>query len=151
MLKVKDIMTKDPITVSPGDEVFKAADLLFDNHINGLPVIDNNRKVVGILCQSDLIVQQKKLPIPSFFTLLDGLIPLASGKQLEKEVQKITATLVEQAMTKNPVVVKPDTGVEVVAALMVDKSFHTLPVVDKGILVGVVGKEDVLKTILMTS
>jgi len=148
MLKVKDIMTKNPITVFPETEVVKAANLLFEHHINGLPVIDHNNKVLGILCQSDLIVQQKKLPIPSFFTILDGFIPLASGKQLEKEVQKITAITVEQAMTKNPIVVEPDTGVEVVAALMVDEGFHTLPVVEKGVLVGVVGKEDVLKIIL---
>ena len=148
MLKAKDIMTKELITVSPETEIVHATKLLLENQINGVPVIDETGKLVGILCQSDLIAQQKKLPVPSFFTFLDGLITLTSMKQFEKEVQKIAATTVSQAMTPNPVVVRPDTGIEEVAALMVDSGFHTIPVVDQGALVGIVGKEDILKTLI---
>ena len=148
MLKAKDIMTKELITVSPETEIVHATKLLLENRINGVPVIDETGKLVGILCQSDLIAQQKKLPVPSFFTFLDGLIPLTSMKQFEKEVQKIAAITVSQAMTPNPVVARPDTGIEEVAALMVDSGFHTIPVVDKGALVGTVGKEDILKTLI---
>lgn len=148
MLKAKDIMTKELITVSPETEIVHATKLLLENQINGVPVIDETGKLVGILCQSDLIAQQKKLPVPSFFTFLDGLIPLTSMKQFEKEVQKIAAITVSQAMTQNPVVARPDTGIEEVAALMVDSGFHTIPVVDEGALVGIVGKEDILKTLI---
>ena len=151
MLKVKDIMTKELITVSPDTEILQATKLLLENRINGIPVTDESGKLVGILCQSDLIAQQKKLPIPSFFTFLDGLITLSSMKQLEKQVQKIAAITVAQAMTPNPVTVQPETNIETVAALMVDKNFHTIPVVDKGKLVGIVGKEDVLKTLIPAS
>jgi len=148
MTVVKDIMTEDPITVSRDTEIVQAAKLLLENRINGVPVIDDAKRVVGILCQSDLIAQQKNLPIPSLFTILDGYIPLTSTKHLEKEAQKIAAATVEQAMTPDPVTVQPDTGINTVAALMVDHNFHTLPVVDKGKLVGIVGKEDVLKTLV---
>jgi CBS domain-containing protein len=148
MLKVKDIMTKTVISVSPETEIIHATKLLLENRINGLPVIDETGKLVGILCQSDLIAQQKKLPIPSFFTFLDGLITLSPLKQIEKEAQKIAAITVSQAMTPNPVTVRPDTNIEEVAALMVDNNFHTIPVVDGGKLVGIVGKEDVLRTLI---
>jgi len=151
MLKVKDIMSKKPITVSPETEILHATKLLLENRINGVPVVDEAGKLVGILCQSDLIAQQKKLPVPSFFTFLDGLIPLTSMKQLEKEVQKIAATTVAQAMTPKPVSVSPDTGIEAVAALMVDNNFHTIPVVEEGKLVGIVGKEDILRTLMPRS
>jgi CBS domain-containing protein len=151
MLRAKDIMTKNPITVSPETEILHATKLLLENRINGVPVTDETGKLVGILCQSDLIAQQKKFPVPSFFTLLDGLIPLSSMKQLEKEVQKIAATTVAQAMTKNPVVVRPDADIETVAALMVDNNFHTIPVVDAGKLVGIIGKEDILRTLIPKS
>ena len=151
MLKVKDIMTKELITVSPDTEIVQATKLLLENRINGIPVTDETGKLVGILCQSDLIAQQKKLPIPSFFTFLDGLITLTSMKQIEKQVQKIAAITVAQAMTPNPVTVQPETDIETVAALMVDNNFHTIPVVDKGELVGIVGKEDVLKTLIPAS
>jgi CBS domain-containing protein len=76
------------------------------------------------------------------------LIPLTSIKQLKKQVQKIAAITVAQAMTPNPVTVRSDTDIEKVAALMVDRNFHTIPVVDKGELVGIVGKEDILKTLM---
>jgi len=148
MLKAKDIMTRAVITVSPDMEIVNAAKILLENRINGAPVLDETGKLVGILCQSDLIAQQKKLPIPSFFTFLDGLITLTSMKQLEKQVQKIAAVTVAQAMTPNPVTVKPDTDIEAVAALMVDQSFHTIPVVEEGVLLGIVGKEDILKTLM---
>jgi len=148
MLKAKDIMTKAVITVSPDMEIVHAAKILLENRINGAPVMDETGKLVGILCQSDLIAQQKKLPIPSFFTFLDGLITLTSMKQMEKEVQKIAAVTVAQAMTPDPMTVQPDTDIEAVAALMVDQSFHTIPVVEEGELLGIVGKEDILKTLM---
>jgi CBS domain-containing protein len=151
MLKVKDIMTKEMITVSPETEIVHATRLLLENRINGVPVTNETGKLVGILCQSDLIAQQKKLPVPSFFSFLDGLITLTSMKHFEKEVQKIAAITVAQAMTPNPVTVRPDTDIEAVAALMVDNNFHTIPVVDEGELVGIVGKEDILKTLIPRS
>lgn len=148
MIKTKDIMTKNPVTVSPDTEITKAAELLITNKFNGLPVVDGTGKLVGIICRSDLVAQQKKLPLPSFFTFLDGIITTSSSKHIEKQAQKISATVVKDAMSKDPVTITPDTSIENVASLMVDKGFHTLPVVEKDMLVGIVGKEDVLKTII---
>jgi CBS-domain-containing membrane protein len=140
-------MNREVITVRPDTEITKAAGILLEKKINGLPVVDDKGELVGILCQSDLIAQQKKMPIPSLFTFLDGLIALTSMKQIEKEVRKIAAIVVADAMTVDPVTVEPDTGIETVAALMVDNSFHTLPVVEDGRLVGIIGKADILKTL----
>lgn len=147
MLRAKDIMTKAPITVSAEMEILQAAKILLEKGINGVPVMEGER-LVGILCQSDLIAQQKKLPIPSLFTLLDGFIPLRSTKHMEKALHKIAATTVADAMTPNPVTVQPEATLEEVATFMVDKNFHTIPVLDKGKLVGIVGKEDILRTLM---
>jgi len=146
----EEIMTTDVITVSPNTEIAKAAKIMTEKRINGLPVVDSG-KLVGILCQSDLIAQQKKFPIPSLFTFLDGYISLTSEKHLEKEVQKIAAATVDQAMTPHPVTVSPNTPIEEIASLMVDRNFHTLPVLVEGKLVGIVGKEDLLKLLIPES
>ena len=148
MLKVKDIMTREVITVSLDTEIVHTTKLLLENRINGVPVTDEKGKLLGILCQSDLIAQQKKLPIPSFFTFLNGFVTTTSMKHIEKQIQKIAATTVAQVMTPNPTTVQPDTDIEEVASLMVDKNFHTIPVVDEGKLVGIVGKEDILRTLV---
>jgi len=141
-------MTTDVKTVSPETEITQAAKLLLSERINGVPVVNQTGELVGILCQSDLIAQQKSIPIPSLFTLLDGYIPLTLLNRLDKEVEKIAATKVENAMTPDPITVDLDTDIEKVASLMVEKNYHTLPVVDGGNLVGIVGKEDVLRTLL---
>ena len=148
MLKAKDIMTREIITVSPETDIANAARILLEKRINGLPVVDAFGRLVGILCQSDLVAQQKSIPIPSVFTLLESFIPLTSIKRIDKEVEKIAALTVKQAMTANPVTVSPETDIEDVAKLMVDNKYHTLPVMKGDKVVGVVGKEDVLRTLL---
>ncbi len=148
MQTARDIMTTDVITVTPETEIIQAARLLLENKINGLPVVDDQGGLVGIVCQSDLIVQQKRVRVPSLFTFLDGYITLTSTRHFEREVEKIAASQVRQAMTPDPVCVTPDTVIEEVATLMVENNFHTLPVVADGQLVGIVGKEDMLRTIM---
>ena len=150
MLSVKDIMTRDLITVTPEMDIAQATKIILEKDINGVPVLDGD-KLVGILCQSDLIAQQKKFPIPSIFTLLDGIFPLTSMKRLEKETKKIAATTVAQAMSSDPFAVEPDMSIEEVATIMVNKNYHTLPVLDKEKLVGIVGKKDILETLISRS
>ena len=144
----KDIMTTDVFFATPEMEIVQAAKVMLDKGINGMPVIDADEKLVGILCQSDLVAQQKKLPIPTLFTFLDGIFQLTSGPQMEKQVKKIAALCVGDAMTPDPITVSPDTGIETVAALMVDNRFHTIPVVAEDRVVGIIGKADVLRTLL---
>ena len=148
MLKAKDIMTTKVITVHPDTEIAQAADLLLHNHISGLPVVDKEGRLKGIICQSDLIAQQRKIPLPSFFILLDGAIPLTSSRQIEREVKKMAAITVSEAMTPDPITVDPETTLEDIATLMVKNNIHTVPVLDSGWLVGIIGKEDILRTLM---
>jgi len=75
MLTVRDIMTPNPLTVTAEAEIAEAIALLLKNDFNGLPVVDAGGKLVGILCQSDLIAQQKTLParIAVLFVCLAGV------------------------------------------------------------------------------
>ncbi len=148
MITVRDIMTTQVITLTPDTSIVNAAKILLEEKINGAPVVDDGGRLVGILCQSDLIAQQKKIPIPTLFTFLDSVIQLSSAKQIEKQIRKIAALTVAEAMTPQPITVHPDVGLEAVAALMVDSNLHTLPVVEGTRLVGIIGKEDVLRTLL---
>ena len=148
MLKAKDIMKSDLITVAPETHVTEAAKILLEKHINGLPVVDGKGRLVGIICQSDLVAQQMRMPVPSVFNLLDGLIPIGSPSTLDREVRKIAAIQVSEAMSTDPVTVAPETSLEEIATLMVNKNFHSLPVLEEGKLVGIIGKEDVLRTLV---
>ena len=148
MITAQDIMSRELITLTPEMDFSSAAKILLENNINGAPVVDEQGRLVGILCQSDLVAQQKKMPVPTLLTVLDSFISLGSTKQMEKEVRKIAALTVDEAMTPDPVTVRADTAIDTIAALMVDSGFHTLPVLDGDMLVGIVGKADMLRTLL---
>jgi CBS domain-containing protein len=148
MIKAKDVMTRDVITVSPETGITEIAKLLIEKNFNGLPVVDKDGGLVGIICQSDLIAEQKKLPIPSVFTLLDAFIPIYPPGKTAKEVEKIAAIKASQAMTRNPVTVGPETGLDEIASIMVNRSIHTIPVVEGNKLVGIIGKMDILQTLV---
>lgn len=148
MITARDIMTTELITLEPDMDFTSAAQILLDKHINGAPVVDEDGQLVGILCQSDLVAQHKRLPMPTLITLLDSFVRLTPARELEKQARKIAAMTVGEAMTRNPVTVKPDTSIEAIAGLMVDSGLHTLPVLSEGRLVGIIGKEDVLRTLL---
>jgi CBS domain-containing protein len=81
-----------------------------------------------------------------FLTVGDSMQKAAGN--LQKEVQKITAVTVADAMTPDPTTVGSETSIEELGTIMVDNNFHTIPVVDEGELVGIVGKEDVLRTLV---
>jgi len=78
-------------------------------------------------------------------TLFDAVIFLESSKKFEAEMKKLAATKVEGICQSKVVTVGPNESVARIAAIMADEDIHTLPVVDDGKLVGVIGKLDVIK------
>lgn len=147
MLKARDIMTPSPISIGPDTPIAEAVKILLEKRFNGLPVVDENGALLGVLCQSDLVAQQKRVETPSLFSLLDGFISFGL-KQAEKDLQKITALTAREAMTKSPVTVSPDTPLDELASLMVKAKYYSLPVLENGKVVGIIGKEDILRTVL---
>ncbi len=148
MIRASDIMETNIICINPETEITRAVEVLLNNHINGVPVVDSLDELKGILCQSDLIFQQKEMQVPPIFAILDGIFPLSSSKKLDEEFQKLSATQVKDAMVTRVTSVSPDTPVSEIASLMVEKHFHTIPVVADNKLVGIIGKEDILKTMI---
>jgi CBS domain-containing protein len=63
-------------------------------------------------------------------------------------MKKISAMVVRDAMTAAPFTVSPETEIDEIATVMIKKKFHTVPVQEKGILIGIIGKEDILRTIV---
>lgn len=147
MLTARDIMTPDPVTIGPDLSVSDAIKILLEKRFNGLPVVNENGALLGVLCQSDLVAQQKTPETPSVFTILDGFISFGL-KQAERDLQKITALTAREAMTKSPVTVAPDAPLDQIASLMVKAKFYSLPVLENGKVIGIIGKEDVLRTVV---
>lgn len=146
-LKARDIMTPDPITVTPEAGVVEAARLMTDNNVGALPVVDDGR-LVGLVTEGDLIMQDVRIEYPTYIQLLDGFImyPPAHAR-FEHELKKAVAATVEDVMTAEPVTVSADAPIEDVATLLSEQDVSRLPVLDAGRLVGIVSKHDIVRAI----
>jgi CBS-domain-containing membrane protein len=102
---------------------------------------------LGIVTDSDLIDQSKKVHIPTIMTILDSMIFLESPSKLDKEIKKMTGTKVKDIYSTKVVTVNEDTPMSEIATIMADRRIHTLPVVDGEKIVGVIGKADIIRNL----
>ncbi len=147
MLTAKDIMTKNVITVKPDTSIQDLASLLVKHDISGTPVLDDSGALYGIVTEHDLINQNKRLHIPTVVSFLDAAIYLESSKKFEQDVKRLAATRVGEICTRKVVTITGDMTVVDIATIMGEKKVHVLPVLEKGKLVGIVGKRDVVKAV----
>ncbi|MCK5070124.1 MAG: CBS domain-containing protein [Desulfocapsa sp.] len=148
MLTAADIMTTKIISVTENTPVAELAKLLTDNHISGAPVRDAEGNVTAVVTESDLIDQSKKLHIPTVITILDSVFYLENPDKMEAEMKKIAATKVSEICSGVPKTISPETGLDEIATIMAEGNIHTLPVLDNGKLVGIIGKKDIIKTLI---
>lgn len=148
MLKVRDIMTTDIISVKKETTIRELAELFTKHRFGSLPVVDKSGNLIGIVTESDLIEQDKSLHIPTVISLFDWVIYLESEKKFEKELQKMTGQTVGDIYTETVEMVTPDTPVSEVADIMSSKKLHALPVVEGRRLVGIISRIDLIRTMI---
>jgi CBS domain-containing protein len=147
MLYARDIMTREVITVAPEEPVGRAADLLESHRISGLPVVDREGQVVGVITQSDLVQRARDLELPPTVSLFDLKLVLETPSQFHRRLEKMLGGTVAQVMSPRPLTIPPEMPVPEIAAFMERKKVHTLPVVESGRLVGVIGKIDLIRAL----
>lgn len=148
MKTARDIMTREVHTVTPATPIEDLARTFTEKRVDGFPVLDADGRLVGVVTEGDLIHQNQRLHIPTVVALFDAVVVLGSSKRLDEEIRRLTATRVEEIMTREPITVGEDTPVDEIATLMAEEDVHTLPVVDAaGGLVGVIGKVDVIRSL----
>lgn len=143
----KDIMTKDVITVRPEDEVEKVAQLLLENKISGIPVVDENHRVVGMITEKDLMIKATELKVPFYLTLFDSIIFLENPIRFKNDLKKYTASQVKDAMTEKVHWVAEDTPVSAIAEMMQKENINRVPVLRHGKIMGIVTRNDILKSL----
>ena len=144
MKTASDIMTQDVVTVNKNQPISDLAIIFIENHFNGVPVLDNTGKVVGMVTQGDLIEQNKNLHIPTVIALFDAVLFLESEKKFEDDLKKLTGSKIEDIYHKNFITVSPDTYLSEIITLMAEKDIHTLPVLDGDKLIGIIGKQNII-------
>jgi CBS domain-containing protein len=143
---VRDIMDPDPATVQPDSPVEDVVRTLRDNELPGVPVVDDEGRVVGIVTEADLVLPDDEgdLHIPHYINLFGGTVFLEPLSRFETRLRKAFASNAEDMMTAKPETVTPDTTVREAARIIHESGHNRLPVVEDGRLVGVVTRLDVL-------
>ncbi len=147
-MNVSELMTRPVLTVDEDTPVSEIARLMLDHKISGLPVVDRAGRLVGIVTESDLVVQNANVHFPTFLQILDARIYLTSTRHFEEELRRALGTTAADVMTREVKTVKPDDDVSVAATLMVDERVNPIPVVDHGRLVGIISRSDIIRHIL---
>jgi CBS-domain-containing membrane protein len=151
MKTAADIMNRDVPTVSPEDDARKAIDLMAKTELGAVPVIDDERKVVGIVSESDLILsdEESDLHLPHYLNIMGGIVFVGSMKGFEERLDKAFATKVSELMTADPIVAHDYEAANRVAKKIADKHHNHLPVVDAdGRLAGMVTRADALAALV---
>ncbi len=130
---VKDKMTKNPVTISPDDVVSSALDIFSKYDFHRLPVVDKSNHVVGLITETKVAEN-----VPSKATSLS----------IHEINYLLNKTRIEDIMIKDIKTVSPDDLLEEAADVMVKSNIFTLPVVDKGFLVGIITQKDIFNAFI---
>ncbi|HEY6011210.1 MAG TPA: CBS domain-containing protein [Nitrospirota bacterium] len=141
-MRVQDVMTKGVISISKYEPIMQVADILTEKNISGLPVVDKDRRVLGIITQADILSMIGVSREHTFKDLLKHML----GEPLP--VRKMGDT-VGDIMTSPALTIRPDANIAEAVKIMDERKIRRLTVVDdNGSLIGIVTRADILKAVI---
>jgi acetoin utilization protein AcuB len=140
---VRDVMTRTPITIDPEAPLETAAAVMYEREVRHLPVVDEGGRLVGMITDRDL---RGVLLAP----VLAEHLSLGAQRRLRGLSATLANLRVRDAMTWDAVTIEPGAPVARAAAIMFERRFGCLPVIEAGRLVGIVTERDVLKALAAT-
>lgn len=144
---VADVMTREPILARPEMPLNEAIKILADRRISGLPVVDENDLLVGVISETDLMWRESGVTPPAYIMVLDSVIYLENPSRYERELHKALGQTVGEVMSTEPVTIGPDKSVQEAAKLMHDRSIPRLPVLDPaGKVIGILTRGDIIRS-----
>ncbi|MCT4563724.1 MAG: CBS domain-containing protein [Maledivibacter sp.] len=143
----KNVMNRNVVSIKPNDTLRDAVILMVKHSISGLPVIDEDKNIVGIISQSDVLRHGKRPFILETVDLLEILLYEQSPENYEKELKIALDLKIKDVMTKGIITVLESTPAGKIAHLMISNKINRVPVIRDGKLVGIIGREDIIKAI----
>ncbi|MFY9174287.1 MAG: CBS domain-containing protein [Peptococcia bacterium] len=146
-----EMMTTKVISVGPDDNIEKAVKILAEHNISGLPVVDENNKVVGIISSSDIVKFSGKLHVVPLIASSGWVSPytdVSAMNSYSKGHELLTSRKVRDIMTKKVTTVQESASGEEVARIISKKKINRLPVTDNnGKLVGIITRSDLIDSL----
>jgi CBS domain-containing protein len=142
-MKIEEIMIRSVKTVRTDDIIKNVAVIICTNHISGVPVVDDEGKVVGVISEKDII----KAMYPDYTEFHDDPLRSRNFEEIEERYEALLVRKVEDLMSRNVLSITPDAPILKAASLMILKKIRRLPIIDQGKLVGIVSQGDIHQAI----
>jgi len=155
-VKVRDVMAPNPFTLPPNASVAAAAIALAESKVGGCPVVDPSGRVIGMLEEQNILealkTQHKELRMlmPPEISFGISFVEVVQTRESVTAFADVGDWPIERIMTKPVASVRPDDDVERAIQLMVTNRVHRLPVIEKGRLVGILTRTDILRGFFRT-
>lgn len=144
----KEMMKTEVKCIGPDESIRAAAGMLAEHHISGLPVVDENRRVVGIISSSDIVKFSGQSHIVTLVGSSGWISPytdIAAMTSMNKGFELLGKKMVKDIMTRKVITVPQTATADEVARLLARKNINRLPVTDeKGVLVGIITRTDLI-------
>ena len=148
-MNAKDIMKKNVIFVQEDESIKDVLEVLMKNNISGVPVVDKNKHVVGVVTEKDLITKEKGLNIPSYIEFVTSILFIDGDLKYNTNHEKIITLTAKEIMSSPAYTVYLDASIEEITSIMVNRRINRVPVVDKERrLVGIIGRGDLLPILI---
>lgn len=142
-MQVKDIMHKDPFTVSQRVRCDEAVRLFLEHGVSGAPVVEEG-KLVGFLSEKDLF----RAMFPDYKEFYATPETVLDYDRMEQGARSAAECSIESVMSTRPLTAHPETPIVKIGAQMVATGMHHVPVVEEGRVVGMVSRGDIYRSIL---
>lgn len=144
---VRDLMTTNVVSVNPDTSVNEVADILHQRHFTGVPVVDSQNILLGVIMERDFITSDSKLYLPTYIKLLQDVdFNHGDKKFVSDEANEIINAKAKDIMNTQLVTARPETNLQELAELFATKRVNPIPVIDNAHkLVGVISRSDLIK------
>ena len=144
-LQARDIMTRDVATVEAGTSVRDLALIMTEKHISGVPVVDSDNNIIGIVTEADLLhrVETSTEKKSAWWLRL-----FADSEALAREFSKAHGRTVGDIMTRNVIAVPENATLDMIADAFDNHRIKRVPVVRDTQLVGIVSRGDIVRALL---
>ncbi len=147
-MQVRDIMTANVVTVKPDTLVTKIAEIMHTNHFTGVPVINDDGAVIGVVTERDFITTDSNLYLPTYITLLSTMDYVqGASKGLPHVVDQVVRATAKDIMNQKTPFASPDMTIEDLSELF-SEGANPIPVTNQANkLVGIVSRSDLIKLV----
>lgn len=142
---VAEVMSQDPIIVRIETPIKEVIQLLAQNRISGLPVVDAQDHLVGVISETDLMWQESGVSPPAYIMVLDSIIYLENPARYDRDLHKALGQTAGEVMSKDPLTIAPDQSLKVAARIMHERKVPRLIVVDQGKIIGILTQGDIIQ------